>query len=83
MTTASNDELLDLWKATLKGLQDALNNSETCTAFHLNVARQFLKDNGITISKITGPRDGAEALGRMINQLPEDFDWPKDDDPMN
>lgn len=48
-----------------------LGDPDQCRASHLNVARQFLRDNGIDSSRLTGPKDGAEALAKMISDLPD------------
>ena len=57
----------DLFYALAEDLLQRLRNSEggTIRASTLNVARQFLKDNGITISSITDAKQGLDMLDDM------------------
>ena len=71
------DELQDqIHQALAQGLLDKLKSGEF-TASDLNVARQYLKDNGITGIPVAG-----EPLAILTDHLPFDAD-PSDDTTYN
>ncbi len=77
--TASHKELIELWSVLATRMKEVLEDPTQCKASHLNVARQFLRDNGIDIATIKTPNDGAEELGKLIEGMPElDHPWPND-----
>jgi hypothetical protein len=62
--TASEEALEELHKELAIKLKDRITSGEA-TAAELNVARQFLKDNGIDAA----PK-GESPLGDLANELP-------------
>lgn len=65
---ASTDLLRELWVSLaehlLKRCQEGPTSSE------MAVMRRFLADSGVDVSKVAVPRDGAEALGEMLEEAP-------------
>jgi hypothetical protein len=51
ITDDENDKLVALWRALLHALHERLTNGEQEKASLLNVARLFLADNGIVLTK--------------------------------
>ena len=62
---ATEKELAELHNDLAKALSERVK-SKACTAAELNVARQFLKDNGI---EATAPKDSA--LFNVTKDMPE------------
>ena len=62
--TASEDALEELHAQLAKSLKEKISSGEA-TAADLNVARQFLKDNGIDAA----PK-GESPIGDLANELP-------------
>ncbi|AMK11339.1 hypothetical protein [Pseudodesulfovibrio indicus] len=78
MPKADQDQLQALWFALRDTMLDQLKAQEdTPKASLLNVVRQFLRDNGVTLDSISDPLAMKAALERMTEDLPtyEDDDW--------
>ena len=78
MPKADQDQLQALWFALRDTMLDQLKDQdEPPRASFLNVVRQFLRDNGVTLDSISDPLAMKAALERMTEDLPtyEDDDW--------
>lgn len=78
MPQAEQDQLKSLWFALRDTMLDQLKDQdEPPKASFLNVVRQFLRDNGITLDSIGDPLAMREALEKMTEDLPtyDDDSW--------
>lgn len=78
MPKADQNQLQALWFALRDTMLDQLKDQdEPPRASLLNVVRQFLRDNGVTLDSISDPLAMKAALERMTEDLPtyEDDDW--------
>lgn len=77
MAKATDDALSALHGAIADELARKISDG-SATAADLAVARQFLKDNGI--SAVNSP---STPLGNLVDQMPDDIDYQVDDLPEN
>lgn len=78
MNKVEQDQLKSLWFALRDNMLDQLKDQdEPPKASFLNVVRQFLRDNGITLDSIGDPLAMREALEKMTEDLPtyDDEEW--------
>lgn len=78
MAKADQDQLQALWFALRDTMLDQLKDQdEPPKASFLNVVRQFLRDNGITLDSIGDPLAMRAALEKMTEDLPtyDDEEW--------
>ena len=77
MNDIDKSRLVELWSALCNAFLQQLKADEPPNASMLNVARQFLRDNGITADSLSNPLEMGEAMEKMLDDLPsfEDSDW--------
>jgi hypothetical protein len=78
MPQAEQEQLKSLWFALRDTMLDQLKAQDAPPkASFLNVVRQFLRDNGITLDSIGDPLAMREALEKMTEDLPtyDDEEW--------
>ena len=78
MPQADQEQLKSLWFALRDTMLEQLKaQDEPPKASFLNVVRQFLRDNGITLDSIGDPLAMQEALEKMTEDLPtyDDEEW--------
>jgi hypothetical protein len=78
MQKAEQDQLKSLWFALRDTMLDQLKDQdEPPKASFLNVVRQFLRDNGVTLDSIGDPLAMREALEKLTADLPtyDDEEW--------
>jgi len=77
MNKADQEQLKSLWFALRDTMIDQLKAEDTPKASFLNVVRQFLRDNGVTLDSIGDPIAMRAALEKMTEDLPtyDDEEW--------
>lgn len=77
MNKADQEQLKSLWFALRDTMLNQLKAEDPPKASFLNVVRQFLRDNGITLDSIGDPLAMQEALEKMTEDLPtyDDEEW--------
>lgn len=72
---ASREQLIELWRLLLSALIQELRSDKPVRASMYEVARQFLKDNGVSaeVANAMAARSALQDLKDRSGDAPEDF----------